>query len=273
MQLSPLFVRTTSYLAMFAIMLFFEWLWPFARSEQRKSHRVILHFSLSLMNSLILFSAVAGPTYEILIYTERHGWGLAHLIGLRGGVEILATLIAFDLWDYWIHLANHKIRFFWRFHKVHHSDMEIDVTTASRFHIGELLISGSAKCLMILAWGPSLWGLVIFETLLTVASEFHHSNIKIPLRTQDGLELLIVTPRMHRCHHALHPNCFNTNFSAILSLWDRIFKTYHWTNKRVELDPIGVFRPRGPGTMRLRAILLSPIMEMESLDDGFHATG
>jgi sterol desaturase/sphingolipid hydroxylase (fatty acid hydroxylase superfamily) len=252
-----------SYLVVLAAMLFFERLAPFAKSEQKKSRRVFLHLGLSLMNGVILYLVLARPTYVAVLYTQQHPWGLAHLLGLSGGVEILASVIAFDLWDYWMHLANHKIGFLWRFHKAHHSDMEVDVTTASRFHTGELLLSGGPKCLMILVWGPSLWGLVVFEALLTMASQFHHSNLNIPLSIQDGIEKIIVTPRMHRCHHALHPNCFNTNFSTILSVWDRLFQTHHWGREIRELSPIGVFKPRGPVTMDLRAILLTPIKEIE----------
>jgi len=244
-------------------MLFLEWLAPFARSEQKKSHRVFLHLGLSLMNSVILYLTLARATYAAVLYTQQHQWGLTHLLGLSGGIEILASVIALDLWDYWMHLANHRISFLWRFHKAHHSDMEVDVTTASRFHIGELLISGGSKCLMILVWGPSLWGLVVFEAILTTASQFHHSNLNIPLRLQDGIEKIIVTPRMHRCHHALHPNCVNTNFSTILSVWDRLFQTYHWGREIQELSPIGVFKPRGSVTMNLRAILLTPVKEIE----------
>ncbi len=244
-------------------MLFFEWLAPFAKSEQKKSRRVFLHLGLSLMNGVILYLTLAKPTYAAVLYAQQHQWGLTYFLGLNGGVEILASVVALDVWDYWMHLANHKISFFWRFHKAHHSDMEVDVTTASRFHIGELLISGGSKCLMILFWGPSLWGLVVFEALLTTASQFHHSNLKIPLRLQDGIEKIIVTPRMHRCHHALHSNCFNTNFSSIFNVWDRFFQTYHWGRDIRELSPIGVFKPRGPATMHLKAVLLTPIKEIE----------
>ena len=117
---------------------FFRMARPFReKSEQKKSHRVFFHLGLSLMNSVILYLTLAGPTYAAVLYTQQHQWGLAHLLGLSGGVEILASAIALDLWDYWMHLANHKIGFLWRFHKAHHSDMEVDVTTASRFHIGE----------------------------------------------------------------------------------------------------------------------------------------
>jgi sterol desaturase/sphingolipid hydroxylase (fatty acid hydroxylase superfamily) len=139
--------------------------------------------------------------------------------------------------------------------------MEIDVTTASRFHVGELLISAVIKCCMILIWGPSLWGLAAFETLLTVSSQFHHSNLSIPLRIQDWLEKVMVTPRMHRCHHSLHHHCFNTNFSTILSCWDRLARTYHWAREPHEMEPIGLYKPRGAETMQVKPFFLTPFKE------------
>jgi len=139
--------------------------------------------------------------------------------------------------------------------------MEIDVTTAARFHIGELVLSGFSKCLMILLWGPSLWGLIMFDLFVNLASQFHHSNLGIVFKIQDLMEKIIVTPRMHRCHHALHPDCFNTNFSTILSVWDRLFKTYHRVGEGAEMAKVGLPRPRGPETMRLSPFLRGPFAE------------
>jgi sterol desaturase/sphingolipid hydroxylase (fatty acid hydroxylase superfamily) len=255
----PFLLRAGSYLGMLLTMLGFEWLAPYARAEQPKASRVFFHLSISVANTLVLYLLLTWLIYGAALYTSRQGVGLAHLLGLSGGWELLATVIAFDFWDYGMHWANHRIGFLWRFHKAHHSDMQVDVTTASRFHIGELLISGCVKCLMILLWGPSFWGLVLFDTLLTSASQFHHSNVNLPLRLQDALEKAIVTPRMHRCHHALHRNCFNTNYGSILSLWDRLARTYHWARVTLELEPIGLFRPRGPETMELKPFLLTPL--------------
>lgn len=254
----PFLMRVISFLGLFVTMLFFEWRFSFIKSEQKKPFRVVFHLGLSLMNSGILYFTLAGLIYAAVVYTQKHNVGIAHLLGLSGGVEIFVTVIALDFWNYWMHLVNHKIRFLWRFHKAHHSDMEVDVTTASRFHLGELFISGGIKCLMIVIWGPSLWGLVVFEALLTGFSQFHHGNVNIPLKLQDQIEKFIVTPRMHRCHHSLHQNCFNTNFATILSIWDRLFKSYHWAKEAQDLGPIGVYSPRGAVTMRLIPFLMTP---------------
>lgn len=256
-----LLIRPASSLVMLSSMLFFEWLAPCVKSRQGIFFRFSFHFPLSVANTLLLYAVMAWPLYFAMRFARSHDFSLTAILGLSGFAEVAATLIVFDLWDYWMHLANHRIRFLWRFHKAHHTDTEIDVTTALRFHIGELFISGVAKCAMILVWGPSLWGLVLFESLLTGSSEFHHSNVNIPFRLQDRLERIIVTPRMHRCHHALHQDCVNTNFSAILSVWDRLFRSYHWARLAPELELIGLTRPRGPLTMQWKPFFLTPFRE------------
>lgn len=260
-MVSPFALRGASYLAAFGTLLLCERLAPFAPSGQRKSFRVLFHLGLSVANTLLLYLVMTGPLLAVLAYSREHGIGLARLLGLGGWPEFLATVVAFDLWDYWMHRANHRIRFLWRFHKAHHSDMEIDVTTASRFHAGELLISTGVKCLMILIWGPSLWGLVTFDILLTFASQFHHSNLAIPLPVQDRIERAIVTPRMHRCHHALHPDCYIANYSTVFSIWDRLFGSYHRARGRDEISEVGLRAPRGQVTMQLKPFLLTPLRE------------
>ena len=95
--------------------------------------------------------------------------------------------------------------------------------------------------------------------LLTGASQFHHGNVNIPFGLQDRLERVVVTPRMHRAHHATHGACFNTNFATILSVWDRVFRSYHWARNPKELEMVGLFKPRGRETMRLVSFLATPI--------------
>jgi sterol desaturase/sphingolipid hydroxylase (fatty acid hydroxylase superfamily) len=242
-------------------MLFLEGGHPFVRSKQKKSSRVVFHFGISVLNSLILYFAPSSHLYAAAQLTQSHAFGFASALGLHGWTEVILTLIVFDCWDYWMHRANHRIGLLWRFHKVHHSDTEIDVTTASRFHIGELLITNSIKGALILVWGPSLSGVVAFETFLTAASQFHHSNLDIPPNSQDRLEKVIVTPRMHRCHHVFEGGCRMSNYATVLSLWDRLFGTYHWAKKTIELEPIGVSSPRGPETMKFIPLLLTPFQK------------
>ena len=242
-------------------MLFFEIKHPFVRSVQKKAYRVVFHLVISILNSLILFLVLYSPLYAVASYTHSHAFGIVNTLGLRGWREVIVTVVFFDCWDYWMHRANHRIGLLWRFHKAHHSDMEIDVTTASRFHIGELLVTNSIKGMLILLWGPSLQGVVYFETFLTAASQFHHSNLAISFSLQNRLEKVIVTPRMHRCHHVYEGICMISNYSTIFSLWDKLFGTYHRVDKTTALEPIGVSKPRGPVTMQFIPLFLTPFQK------------
>jgi sterol desaturase/sphingolipid hydroxylase (fatty acid hydroxylase superfamily) len=252
-------IRTVVFFGIFFGLLFVERLAPSTPSAQKKSPRVLFHLGISIANSVVLYLVMTSPTMSAILYTQRHGLGLPHLLELGGWGEIASTIIIFDFWDYWMHRTFHKAHFMWRFHRAHHSDMELDVTTAARFHIGELLLSSCSKCLMILIWGPSLWGLIAFDIVLTAASQFHHSNIAIPVNFQDKIERLIVTPRMHRCHHSLYRDCVNTNFSTIFSFWDRLFGSYRWSRLKAELELVGLSSPRGDVTMKIKPFLLTPI--------------
>lgn len=257
----PLVLRTASFFAGFALLLLGERGYPYARGQQPKSRRVLFHLGISIANTLILYLVMTRPILAALSLAGDRQFGLARQLGLVGWVEVVATVVAFDLWDYGMHRANHRLPFLWRFHKAHHSDMEIDVTTSARFHLGELIISNSIKCLAILVWGPSLQGLVTFDVILTACSQFHHGNLALPSWLQDPLERLIVTPRMHRCHHALHEKCVNTNFATILSVWDRLGRSYHLAGEGEEMAEIGLLRPRGPVTMQILPFLLTPVRE------------
>jgi sterol desaturase/sphingolipid hydroxylase (fatty acid hydroxylase superfamily) len=255
---SSFVLRTICYLTVLLVLLGCERLFPYVPSVQKKSFRVLFHLGLSIANSAVLYLIVTGPLLASISFGERHGAGLSRLLGLNGWSEIAATVLVFDFWDYWMHRANHRIPFLWRFHRAHHSDMELDVTTASRFHLGELLISATVKGGVILLWGPSLVGMVLFDAFLTAASQLHHANLAIPFPVQDVMEKVVVTPRMHRCHHSLQSPCYLSNYSAILSAWDRLFRSYHCPSTADELAPIGISSPRGPVTMQLKPFLLTP---------------
>ncbi|MDZ7844361.1 MAG: sterol desaturase family protein [Anaerolineales bacterium] len=132
----------------------------------------------------------------------------------------------------------------WRFHKVHHVDTHVDVTTALRFHPGELFISFFVKLLWIAAWGPSLVGFAVFEICVSLASQFHHSNIDFPERWERRLRLFIVTPRFHTSHHTVSRRTGDANFATIFIVWDRLFGTYREPDPR-EMRELGLAEGRG----------------------------
>jgi sterol desaturase/sphingolipid hydroxylase (fatty acid hydroxylase superfamily) len=165
------------------------------------------------------------------------------MLGLRGWPEFIVGLIILDMLDYWWHRFNHRVPFLWRFHKVHHVDTHVDVTTSLRFHPGELLISGGVKAVWILALGPSILAFSIFESAVSLASQFHHSNIDFSDRVENPLRKCFVTPRYHASHHTVCRRTGDANFSTIFIFWDKLFKTYREPDYE-EMKTLGLERGR-----------------------------
>ncbi|WP_419168251.1 sterol desaturase family protein [Halobacteriovorax sp.] len=154
------------------------------------------------------------------------GIGLFNWLNLPENLEIILSLIFFDFFIYLQHIATHKFKFLWKFHQVHHADIDLDVSSGNRFHTIEIALSFLYKFLLILLIGPSSKAVILFEILLNSMAMFNHSNIFIPKKIDNILRCFIVTPDMHRIHHSIKKNEHNSNFGFNLSIWDFIFKTY-----------------------------------------------
>jgi sterol desaturase/sphingolipid hydroxylase (fatty acid hydroxylase superfamily) len=218
--------RLAVFLAGLAVLYAAETVWPRRAWHAPRLGRLALHGGVALANTVVMRLTVAGPLVLLASWVHREGWGLATWIGLRGLPEILASLVVLDLADYAWHRANHRLPFLWRFHAPHHGDTGLDVTTALRFHPGELLLSGIVKASWIFVWGPSAWGFAVFEIGISLAAQYHHANIDLPDRVEPWLRAIQVTPRMHASHHSAYTGSLDANFSTIFSVWDRIFGTY-----------------------------------------------
>ena len=188
--------------------------------------RLALHTGVAAFNTILIRMFAYVPFLLLTVYAEEEGWGISRLLGLVGWLEIVISIIVLDLFDYWWHRANHRVRFLWRFHKAHHSDTYMDVTTALRFHPGELLISFLVKALWIVIWGPTVIAWFLFEAMVSLSAQFHHSNFDFPDRVERWLSKIIVTPRYHAAHHAVDREYGDANYSTIFSIWDNIFFTY-----------------------------------------------
>jgi len=184
------------------------------------------HAAVSIVNTILTRLTVAFPLFFLMDFLQQHSWGLSHMFGLRGGSEVLTTFILFDGLDYWWHRWNHQVPFLWRFHRVHHVDTHVDVTTSLRFHPGELFLSYFAKTIWIFFWGPSILGYLLFETGISAYSQFHHSNIDFSDPLERKLRWIHMTPRVHASHHTVSLRSRDANFSTIFLVWDRIFKTF-----------------------------------------------
>lgn len=158
-------------------------------------------------------------------WVERNDFGLLNLADLPPWVRIGIAVLLLDVWTYAWHWLNHHVGFLWRFHRTHHTETSLDITSAVRFHFGEIVLSGLLRVPLILLLGLKFKELLIYETLLFSVVQFQHANIRLPTRLERVLSWLIVSPGFHRVHHSTDWKESNSNFSSLLSIWDRIFGT------------------------------------------------
>ena len=158
---------------------------------------------IATLNTVVIRTLSYVPLLLWIVYVEQMGWGISRWLGISGWTEFLVTIIILDLFDYFWHLANHRITFLWRFHKAHHSDNDMDIFTALRFHPGELLISSLVKASWVVIWGPSAIAWFLFEALVSLSAQFHHSNIQLPDHVDKRLSSFLVTPKLSQSSLAM----------------------------------------------------------------------
>ncbi len=218
------FLRLTTVLGVLGLLLVVESWTPFRASIRSRFRHVATNLTIGGSNAIVVNLLFGGML--IAASRQAEGWGLLHHLGLGPLATVAASVVLLDLIFYGFHWANHFIPFLWRFHRAHHSDLDLDVTTALRFHLGEVLISTLIKAVAIVLLGIPVLGLLTFETLLVAAAEFQHSNLLLPEPIDKRLRLLVITTHMHWIHHSQLPLHHNSNFGTIFSGWDRLFRTY-----------------------------------------------
>ena len=205
---------------------------------------------------LFLSTAAVGTAH----FAGERGWGVLNLLEWPGWVEGLLAVVFLDLMIYLQHVIVHMVPFFWRFHIVHHSDLDLDVSSGFRFHPIEILGSMIYKMGLILALGPSVMAVVVFEAILNGMAQFSHSNIKLPAGLDRVLRYVIVTPDMHRIHHSEVVRETNSNYGFNLSIWDRTLGTYiHDAQKSQPEIVIGVPTYKKPEELTFAKLLMMPL--------------
>ncbi|MGB0176453.1 MAG: sterol desaturase family protein, partial [Owenweeksia sp.] len=225
----------------FTLLEFFIVLRPWQRSRWKRwvHNSLIALIGLPAARLLLLPATVA-----LAYYCSQTDIGLLNLVELPSWAEWTIGLLVLDYAIYLWHRANHIFPFLWRFHNVHHIDLEMDISTGIRFHIGEMLLSIPFRCIVILLSGVSPMMLLIYEVIFEAATLFHHSNIRLPLRLERFLVQIVVTPRMHGIHHSIVEQETNSNFSTVLNVWDRLHQTRYLKVKQDALT-LGVPAYRG----------------------------
>ena len=198
---------------------------PYRQTTVSKLTRWINNISLALFNSVILRLFFAGAVLQTAFYVQDKQFGILNLIHVPYWAKIIVTVVFLDFMLYVWHLLNHEVHLLWRFHRVHHSDLNMDVSTANRFHIGELAMSALIRIGLIFFLGADLFGVMLYEILIVATAQFHHSSLKIPSWFEDIYWVLFVPPSMHRIHHSVVIKERNTNYGTIFSIWDRLLGT------------------------------------------------
>lgn len=228
--------RPWAAVAGLSVLLFLEWWRPFQVPVQFKLRHLTTNLAIAGSNAVVINVLFGGVLVAWSQRADTEGWGLLHHLELGFFANTIAAVILLDLLFYGVHWANHQVPVLWRCHRAHHSDLDLDVTSALRFHLGEILISTGIKTITIPILGISAAGLVIFEVALLASAQFQHSNIRLPEPWETQLRRLIVTPHMHWLHHSHCPQDHNANYGTIFSTWDRVFGTYQMRIPRTEIQ-------------------------------------
>lgn len=218
--------RLGFFLGIFVSMAAWETAAPRRVLQQSKGTRWASNLSLTFLNAFLLRLVFPAAAVGAAVLADQKGWGLFHTVPGPQWAAGLFSIIILDMAIYAQHVAFHKIPVFWRLHRMHHTDLDIDVTTGTRFHPVEIIISMAIKIGVVTALGAPAWAVVIFEILLNATSMFNHSNIFLNLQADRWIRLLIVTPDMHRVHHSVLIAETDSNYGFNLSIWDRLFGTY-----------------------------------------------
>jgi sterol desaturase/sphingolipid hydroxylase (fatty acid hydroxylase superfamily) len=241
----------------FFIFLLFEYLKPYRLPSVAKTKRLLTNISLTLLNSLVLSIVFATATINSALNVSANHLGILNTFSLPFWIKVFLSIVFMDLVFYVWHLLNHNIPLLWRFHRVHHSDLNMDVSTASRFHIGELALASCIKIVFIYLIGANVVSVILFEGLLGLTAQFQHSSLRVPLWFERAFWLLLVPPSMHRIHHSVVIRERDTNYGTILSIWDRALGTL-LKNVDQEGIVIGLGPYRKPGDLGLLSLLAMP---------------
>ena len=254
-------LRLAAFAAVLAAMMAWERFRPRRlRSACDRPQRWRANFGLVAIDAIAVRLIFPAAAVGAAALAEARGWGLLNALEVPAWLAFAIALVILDLAIYAQHVAFHKVPLLWRLHRVHHSDVDLDVTTGLRFHPVEIVLSMAFKMALVLALGAPVAAVIVFEVVLNATAMFNHANVHLPRRLDRAARRLIVTPDMHRVHHSIHRDETDSNYGFNLSVWDRLFETYRAQPRdghqamRIGLE---VFRDPGDGS--LRRLLTQPL--------------
>ena len=240
-----------------ALLWMLEAVIPFLPNRQRKAKHSARNITIGAFNAVILAILFAPVLFRLTTWTESNNFGLLHLIDLPIWALAIVAVLLQDAWMYFWHRANHRLPFLWRFHKVHHSDPEMDASTAVRFHTGEILISAVLRLGIIALLGLSLWQVLLYDLLMMPIILLHHSNINFPEKLDRFYRALFASPAMHRIHHSPERIETDSNYGTIFSFWDRLARSFRLRESIAEVK-YGLSEFTGNETESFSVLALMP---------------
>ena len=251
--------RLNIFIILFAIMFLWETFLPRRKSSSVTPSRRINNLGIMLIYTLIIRFTIPLLPVGAAVYATQHSWGLFNLIELPSILAIIFAIVILDLIIYLQHRIFHEVPLFWKLHRMHHTDVEIDVTTGIRFHPIEIILSLLIKIVLVILLGAPAIAVLIFEIMLSSCSVFNHSNVRIPQKVDRVLRWFIVTPDVHRVHHSVIRTETDSNFGFSVTWWDRIFGTYCAQPKAGHLGmDIGIEEFREKTDSRVDQLLIQP---------------
>ncbi|MGH8428817.1 MAG: sterol desaturase family protein [Solimonas sp.] len=263
---NELIIRLAFFLGVLGLVAGWEAIAPRRHNTLKRRTRWPSNLGIVALNTALvrlLFPAAAVGTAML---AEARGWGLFQALETPTWLAIAASVILLDLAVYLQHVLFHAVPVLWRLHRMHHADLEFDVTTGLRFHPIEILLSIAIKLGVVAALGTPAVAVLTFEVLLNATSMFNHGNVRLPSGIDRVLRWIVVTPEMHRVHHSIIPRETNSNFGFNLPWWDRLFGTYRAQPEAGhEGMTIGIAQFRDPRELRLDRMLLQPFHDDDRL--------
>ena len=244
-------------LVLFALLLLSEYRWPLRRWVASLLGRLLTNAAVAVPAMAVMRLALIPAEVAVAYWAARNDFGLLHLLPLPAWLHAALAFLLLDYTLYAWHVLSHKVPFLWRFHHVHHTDLDLGVSTALRFHFGEMFLSGIFRTAGVALVGAGPLVVLVYEAVFEASVAFHHSNWRLPYRLERVLNWVIVTPRMHGIHHSVVRRETDSNYSNLLNVWDRIHRTIRLNVPQDQIT-IGVPAYRDPRELTAVQLLLLP---------------
>jgi sterol desaturase/sphingolipid hydroxylase (fatty acid hydroxylase superfamily) len=258
-------IRLGAFFGALAVLALWEVLAPRRRQSVPRSGRWPANLGIVLLDTALIRLLLPLAAVGAAAFAEEHGFGVLRILDAPLWLAIALSILLLDLAVYFQHVLLHAMPLLWRVHRMHHADLEVDVTTGLRFHPLEILLSMAIKLAVVLTLGAPMVAVLVFEVVLNATSMFNHSNIRLPASADALQRQILVTPDMHRVHHSMLPQETNSNFGFSVPWWDRLFGTYRaQPADGHEHMTLGIAQFRDPSELRLGRMLVQPFRNADN---------